>query len=231
MYFDNQHQMHCTSLYANCMNIRERLRKARKAKYPSAREAAESLGWVYPTYSSHENGSRGIPLEEIPKYARAFGVKREWLAFGIGDEAEEDGIVTQIPRYDIQLSAGHGAMNFEAERKEIPIPFAPDFLEKKLKRSSQEGLTIVEAAGDSMEPTIADGDLIMVDMCDQVKRAGIFGYEMGGETYVKRLEWTDYGLTILSDNPLYPMRAHAPDKLEEERFKLIGRVVWVGRVF
>lgn len=139
--------------------------------------------------------------------------------------------VTQIPRYDVRLSAGHGQIDFGGTQVDIPIPFAPDFLTKKLGRTTAEGLTIVEAAGESMEPTIADGDLVMLDMNDTERSAGIFGYELAGEVFVKRLEWTEYGVQIISDNSHYPERALNSDKAEAEGFRLIGRIVWVGRVF
>lgn len=66
-----------------------RLRWAReRAGYSSPREAAKELGWNENTYKSHENGLRqkdGLKLATLRKYARAFGVKAEWLMLGIGN--------------------------------------------------------------------------------------------------------------------------------------------------
>lgn len=61
----------------------DRLRKAReKAGFATATQAAARFGWKYPTYSGHENGSRGIKAPDLQKYASAFGVQPEWLEFG-----------------------------------------------------------------------------------------------------------------------------------------------------
>lgn len=60
-----------------------RLRRARiDAGFESATAAAEKFGWKPPTYSGHENGSRGFKLDDAAKYGAAFGVTPQWLLFG-----------------------------------------------------------------------------------------------------------------------------------------------------
>lgn len=53
-----------------------------RAGYRSARQAALSMGWTYPTYASHENGFRNFPQRVAERYARAFRVSPEFLMFG-----------------------------------------------------------------------------------------------------------------------------------------------------
>ena len=65
------------------MTIHERLKAARrKAGYASAAAAAKAFGWPVGTYSCHENGSRGIKLDVVERYARAFEVDLVWLLHG-----------------------------------------------------------------------------------------------------------------------------------------------------
>lgn len=53
----------------------EKLKKARLAKgFPHAADAARAHGWPASTYTSHENGTRGIQVEAARRYARAFGL-------------------------------------------------------------------------------------------------------------------------------------------------------------
>lgn len=47
-----------------------------------ASEAAASLGMPYPTYVSHENGSRGYGRKRAEQYGRKFRVPAHWLLFG-----------------------------------------------------------------------------------------------------------------------------------------------------
>ncbi len=62
-----------------------RLRQARKsAGFASAQDACARFGWSYPTYSGHENGSRGYKTGKAEEYARAFRVDLAWLLTGIG---------------------------------------------------------------------------------------------------------------------------------------------------
>jgi len=51
----------------------ERLQVARKdAGFESARKAALTCGWIYPTYSAHERGARTIGQDDAELYARKF---------------------------------------------------------------------------------------------------------------------------------------------------------------
>ncbi|UWQ16137.1 helix-turn-helix transcriptional regulator [Jannaschia sp. M317] len=66
-------------------DIHTRLRVAREtAGYETAADAARRLGMKVPTYTGHENGSRGIKADTIRSYARAFKVDEQWLLFGKG---------------------------------------------------------------------------------------------------------------------------------------------------
>jgi SOS-response transcriptional repressor LexA len=57
-----------------------RLRTARiDAGFASAAEAAKARGWTVPTYTSHENATRGFGVDEAKRYARAFKVNPGWL--------------------------------------------------------------------------------------------------------------------------------------------------------
>ena len=72
------------------MNIAERLRAARKdAGFRSAAEAANQHGWTPPTYAAHENGTRGIKIEDIEKYAKAFRTDPCGIAFGVETRSQK----------------------------------------------------------------------------------------------------------------------------------------------
>ena len=63
-----------------------RLIEARTKRKPgmSAPEAAAAMHLAYPTYKSHENGSRGATKGAVDRYARFYRVDRRWLMFGEG---------------------------------------------------------------------------------------------------------------------------------------------------
>jgi len=136
-----------------------------------------------------------------------------------------DGIV-MIPSYDIRASAGFGAF-VEREWTDTHMPFQSRFL-KTLTSSSPENLSILTVLGDSMTPTLADGDSILVDSREKIlRREGIYVIRNDDTLSVKRISVnpTSGLLAIKSDNPFYETW---PD-CKPEDIDIIGRVVWAGR--
>ena len=134
-----------------------------------------------------------------------------------------------IPRYDLTLSAGDGAFVDRAEVLDA-VPFSKGFLWRTLKRSSVDGLILLMARGDSIEPTIGDEDLVMVDMGEKDLQGGLMAFVIDDTAYIKRLRpLIDGGIEIVSDNSdLYPPQRLDRDRLGELR--IIGRIKWIGRV-
>lgn len=128
--------------------------------------------------------------------------------------------------YDVRASAGHGAA-IDLEQPVSEIAFRRDWL-------TQEGLNIkglaaLTADGDSMEPSIKDGALLLLDT-QQCELAGnrIYVLRMDGHLYAKRLQrLTDGSIRVSSDNPAYA--DEVVDKDAVDNLDIIGRVVWVGR--
>jgi hypothetical protein len=67
----------------------EVLRKAREKRFATAAEAAREYGWNEATYTSHENGTRGIRRDAAIKYASAFGISSA-LLLGVKGGPETD---------------------------------------------------------------------------------------------------------------------------------------------
>ena len=133
----------------------------------------------------------------------------------------------RVPRYKAQLSAGHGAANLNQEQIVDYIPFTPEFLSKKLGRKAVDGLVVCDVKGDSMQPTIGDGDLAMVNTEFDSKKSGLYAVNYADETLVKRVEPIGDGYHLISDNNLYPtIKVQGPDL---EKFKIIGEVIWISR--
>lgn len=132
-----------------------------------------------------------------------------------------------IPRFDIKASAGHGAFA-SGERAVAHLGFSPAWL-KQLSNSSAHDLSIIRVQGDSMAPTLGDGDDIMLDRSADGRRPrdGIYVLRQDETLMVKRIAVHPgrRRLTISSDNPAYPSW---PD-CEADSVDMIGRVVWAGR--
>ncbi|WP_427500762.1 XRE family transcriptional regulator [Methylomonas sp. MED-D] len=130
-----------------------------------------------------------------------------------------------IPFYDVQASAGHGFL-VDQELQTGQMAFRKDWL--KLKGLQASKCALIKAKGDSMEPTIYDGDLLLVDTSiDHIKDDSIYIVQFDSHLIVKRIQqdW-DGSLIVISDNPRYEKRIIGPEQAKE--VKIAGRVRWYG---
>ena len=175
---------------------------------------------------------RGTPrkLDEDDRrtIARYLGVSEALLggpAAPPGDSSTEGMI--KVPRLDVEASAGPGAIN-ENEAAISHIAFDPKWL-RQLCKGGTNHLSFIRVQGDSMSPTLADGDDILVDGADGADRLrdGIYVLRRDDTLMVKRLAINpfDSRATIKSDNPAYPEWKDC----ELSTLAIIGRVVWAGR--
>ena len=109
----------------------------------------------------------------------------------------------QVPLYDVRAAAGGG--NFIGE----------------------ENLVGLRVMGDSMEPELLDGDVVLVNTylgSTVALEEDIYVFRLGGELYVKRLRPDGAGgATAISTNPAYPPFAIPPD-VPEGDFRILGRL-------
>lgn len=142
-------------------------------------------------------------------------------------EAPEEGYVA-LPRYDVQAAAGAGAV-VEAEQAVDWIHFKQDWLRRTLGVAPQH-LAIIEAVGDSMAPSIEDGDLLLVDLSQpRLRGDGIYVIAVDQALLVKRVAIKlAGGLVISSDNEQYHATRQEIGRDELDRVRIVGRVVWVG---
>lgn len=171
---------------------------------------------------------RGTPrrLAEADRrrLAQYFGVEEREL--GGPEPLLSAGALVRVPRLDVGASAGDGAVA-EGERALGSIAFEPGWL-RRLGVGAAD-LSLIRVEGDSMAPTLADGDEILVDRADAAARLrdGIYVLRIEGALVVKRVAVNPAGgrLSVRSDNPAYPSW---PD-CDPAAVDLVGRVVWVGR--
>ncbi len=132
-----------------------------------------------------------------------------------------------VPMLDVGASAGGGALN-DREEAESALAFQARWV-RQIASGSPNALSVIRVDGDSMLPTLAHGDPILVDTADAGDRLrdGIYVMRVDGALLVKRLAINPATrrLTIRSDNDAYP---DWPD-CDPAQIEIIGRVVWVGR--
>ncbi len=190
-----------------------------------------------------------VPSKWVLALARRYQLSPDWLEFGSGSprmsvestrslvrraqEAlpdkgalppEATGAVHLVPKVRARLCAGGGSMELEA----VPVSEHPFPLSWLSRMGTPSAMVFMDVIGDSMEPGIQDGDMVLVDQANTAlapKAVMAVGYEEA--IYIKRLEQRPHKLVMLSDNPEYAPVEIRGDELNS--FRVIGRVVWLCR--
>ena len=168
---------------------------------------------------------RTLAEEDRRRLAAYFRVPEERLGgpAGLRPPSAAAGLVT-VPRIEIGASAGPGGIA-EIEERGRPIAFDAQWL-RDLGAPRAESLSLIRVAGDSMEPTLRDGDDILVDREATAIRSGdIHVLRLDDMLMVKRLVRKGGRLLIRSDNPAF---ADIAD-YDPASLVVIGRVLWCGR--
>jgi phage repressor protein C with HTH and peptisase S24 domain len=130
-----------------------------------------------------------------------------------------------IPVYDVQVSAGFGAL-VDYEEQTHSLAFPPDYL-RKLTAGSPKDLAIISTKGDSMEPTLLDDDIVLVDMSKtHMGYEGMFVLRHNDTLLVKRAGMAAKAgsVMLISDNKAYP-----PIEAMLADLHVVGKVLWYGR--
>lgn len=133
------------------------------------------------------------------------------------EQAIDENIIL-IPFYkDNSVSAGFGSINYESSIQYIP--FNKQELRLMFNIQGFLKIGIIPVIGDSMTPTIKEGEMIVFQDDGSTIEGGIYVVEYQSEVFVKRLRKRP--LSLISDNKDYP-----PITIkEDEEIKVIGRVV------
>jgi phage repressor protein C with HTH and peptisase S24 domain len=183
----------------------------------------------------------GTPgIDKAAMICAGAGVTLDWLIAGVGPKrayrhegassspsaATSDREFAMIPRLAVEASAGNGALAHHEESAGM-VAFRSDWLRRM--GISPHAARALTAKGDSMEPTIRDGDILLVDTSiDRIRDNALYVVVLGGLVLVKRVHVKrDGSLTLISDNSVFP-----PEDVpagETSDLSIAGRVMWFGR--
>ncbi|MBF0412875.1 MAG: helix-turn-helix domain-containing protein [Desulfamplus sp.] len=178
---------------------------------------------------THARNNNKIPDRWILQLYRKFNLNPEWVEFGTGktfinksscSEVEFD----YIPKVSAILSAGSGSFDVNSNVNGY-IAFAAKWLRLK---GSVSDMVAMDVSGDSMEPEIRDGDVVLIDKSQQeIINRKIYAVGFDDSIFIKRLEKHPGRIVLCSDN-----RAYAPIYLNDndmEKTRIIGRILWSSR--
>lgn len=237
----------------SCMELKDRLKRARKHRKVSQAKLSEATGLDQTTISNLETG-KVLSTSKLVEIAYTLRVDPRWLATGLGDmeggaqepRAAYSALTDELVFHDTEIVEGGSPLT--SDEVELPCFYEVEFsagdgstqvvenhghkmrfpLSKLTKRGvSPENAACATASGSSMEPTIADGSPIAIDKGTRhIIDGKIYALDHGGMLRIKRLYKMPLGrVRLVSDNAdEYPEETYS--LMGPDSPKIIGRVFW-----
>lgn len=133
-----------------------------------------------------------------------------------------------VDKAEARPSAGGGSLQ-TGDRPEERHAFRLDWLLGKAR--STTGLCLMEVMGRSMERTLHDGDLVLVNQQDHtLAEDRIYVLRVQDDIYIKRFSRTPGRYHFKGDNAEFAYQDIEIDPRDESlQWKVIGRVIWAGK--
>ena len=131
-----------------------------------------------------------------------------------------------LPVLDVPGRFGFGNGMSEVETVARLLTLDAAWLRSAVSMTDLSSLRIITGVGQSMAPTIKQGDLLIVDQSvTTVSYDAIYVVCIGSSLTIKRIQRELDGIRVISDNPQYK-EIQVPTDLEE-RIEVLGRVVFI----
>lgn len=184
------------------MSLGAKLRDARLAKGLTQIGVKKITGINNKTLSNYENGVSSPGPGTLKSLAELYGVTTDYLlcrtiaiqAQNYRDQCRKAPILASIPG---------------------PLAERPDHLgEMPLPPGIPNGeYYYLFASGDSMEPTIYDGDMVLVHITPNIINGKVYAVRLDNETTLKRVFCYNKRVELVPDNPKHPRQIYSAKQL------------------
>lgn len=196
--------------------LRQRIKRMRTHKDLTLKEVANYLGIKEATAQRYESGEiKNIPYDNIVLMAKLFDCSPQYLmGWETQNSSSKKGVkipvLGKVPA-GVPIEAVEDIIDYE----EITVEMA--------KEGEFFGLQI---KGDSMEPRICEGDVVIVRKQDDAETGDlVVAMINGNEATCKRLMKYKDGIRLMPNNPAYEPLYYSNKEIEEKPVKIIGKVV------
>ena len=203
----------------------ERIRELRNSRHLSQQNLADILDVNKVTISQYERGVRKPDVNMVSALCDIFNVSSDYLlgkdevTLRFVDKNDIDKLERPATRIPVlgRVAAG------------IPIEAVEDILDWEEITPSMSltgqyfGLKI---KGDSMQPRIMDGDVVIVRSQPDAESGDVVIVQINGDTATcKRLVKHENGISLISFNPMYDPISFTEKEIDDLPITIIGKVV------
>ena len=200
--------------------FRIRLKELREQAGYSQYSFADKFGVAQSTVGSWEAGKREPNFDTMQRLADFFGVSVDYL---LGrDSIPDEPPAPSRPGSKWIPVLGRVAAGTPIEAVEDIL----DYEEIDAKTAASGDHFALQIKGQSMEPKISDGDVVIVrkqDYCESGDVAVVL--VNGDEATVKRIKKEPAGIMLIPNNPAYEPKFYSNEEIESLPVRIIGKVV------
>ena len=173
--------------------------------------------------SLYWKGVRSWPVDLLPRLADLLETSIDWLVVGEHGGASTGGDLVPVDQIDLAYGLGGSFSDLPIEREVLHFPRT--WLQTITPTSPTE-LVFARGRGDSMQPTINDRDIVLLDRSQRTVREhdAIWALTIGEIAMIKRLRVRGERVLLLSDNDRVPI-----DEAHVDEVNIVGRVIFIGR--
>ena len=189
-----------------------------------SKDVAKALGISAENLSILKKRNK-IPYEELALFCAKRKISINWLIFNqvVKSIAKESEKFERIHYFkDIYASAGGGAINYDEEAEFLELD--EEIVNHLGGKHSIKYIKALNVLGDSMEPTLNDGDIVFMDTSSKnLNRNGVYIVTTPMGLFIKRLQLKANGMVALvSDNSAY-----SDEIVNSEDIEVVGKVIGV----
>ena len=196
----------------------ERLKNARKAKGFTQEKLASLVSVSRQAYSSYETGTRDPDTRTLSQIAINLDVSVDYLLGKVTQSQTESNRMIPL------LGSVPAGVPIEAiEDVEEYIDIYPRFVK-------HGELFALRVQGDSMEPDLRNGDIVIVEKQEFVENGDVAVVRVNGEDVtLKRVKLTNKGLRLIPSTPAYDPVFFDSDQVATLPVTIIGKVIEIRR--
>lgn len=214
-------------------------------EFGGAAQVARESGTPKSHFSAMTSGTRGLGDALAQKLEAVYDKPEGWFDLPIPEKASETAAVpvaglSPAPQdgaaavhVPVLANAGSMGSGTEALYGDVivgTIALSPEWIEHRIRPTNHKALRFIHAYGDSMSPTFANGDVLLVDTGARDPAVdGVYVLEAHARVFIKRVrQRLDGSYEVSSDNPT----VKTVDVLNgDHQVDVIGRVlfVWQGK--
>ena len=204
------------------INFGKILETQMKKKFDNQMDFAKAIGVTQATISRYISGSALPSFKALKRISEILDID---ISMVNQDYVQYDsGGVTKLPYYYSEVSAGMGISS--TDNSSDYLHFDSSWLQNQFLLKNLDNTFCVKVKGDSMEPSISEGDILIAQECrDTSQLQGIYIVNYNDDYLVKKIQFKSKSeIKLISSNPDYdPINIDLLD--ENIIFRIIARVV------